>query len=149
MATKEEKEIAAAQKAEAKRIAAEAKAAEKEVVQATDPYNRAVGPNGLPLCMDGCGEEVGQVTTKFRIGHDSKLKSLALKVHKGQEPMSAIPDIGMAYATDYLVWLAENKPYTPPEPKAEKAAESNESTAPESSEEAKEPEAVGAGAVSN
>lgn len=140
MATKEEK-------AEAKRIAAEAKAAEKEIVQATDPYNRPVGPNGMPLCMDGCGEEVGQVTTRFKIGHDSKLKSLALKVHKGQEPMSAIPDIGMAYATDYLVWLAENKPYTPPEPKAPKAEKAPEQTATNAEDTAQEPEAVGAGAA--
>lgn len=44
----------------------------------------------LRPCLDGCGT---MVTGNFKMGHDAKLKSLILKVERGEENMTSIPDI--------------------------------------------------------
>lgn len=41
-------------------------------------------------CLDGCGTDV---PGNFKMGHDAKLKSLILKVERGEEAIAAIPEI--------------------------------------------------------
>lgn len=79
---------------------------------AVDPYGRDTDKDGNPLCMDGCGEGVGSLTSRFRTGHDSKLKSLILKVSRGHEPFEQIPEIGRAYAAEYAAGH-DMKPWPP------------------------------------
>lgn len=54
---------------------------------------RIAKPKAAPVmrpCLDGCGIMVGG---NFKMGHDAKLKSLILKVERGEEDKSAIPEI--------------------------------------------------------
>jgi hypothetical protein len=44
----------------------------------------------LKPCLCGCGT---MVSGNFKMGHDSKLKSLILKIERGEEDMKLIPDI--------------------------------------------------------
>lgn len=68
----------------------------------TDPYDRPVAKNGMPLCMDGCGKPVAKVESRFIPGHDSTLKSLLLKVGRGTEAPEAVPTISIPYANEFL-----------------------------------------------
>ena len=45
-------------------------------------------------CLDGCGE---QVTGRFKMGHDAKLKSLLMKVERGELDQTAIPEPAQPY----------------------------------------------------
>lgn len=40
-------------------------------------------------CLDGCGQ---MVSGNFAMGHDAKLKSLLLKIERGDEPLDKIPE---------------------------------------------------------
>lgn len=44
----------------------------------------------LRLCLDGCGAMVGG---NFQMGHDAKLKSLLLKIERGEESMDKVPEV--------------------------------------------------------
>jgi hypothetical protein len=47
----------------------------------------------LGPCLDGCG---ANVAAKFAPGHDAKLKSLILKIERGDEPMQAVAEMPAA-----------------------------------------------------
>lgn len=47
-------------------------------------------PKPLNDCLDGCG---AKVKGNFAMGHDAKLKSLILKVERGEKAQSEIPDV--------------------------------------------------------
>jgi hypothetical protein len=56
-----------------------------------------INPGGLCLC--GCGAQVG-TRRRFELGHDAKLHSLALRIHRGKADLVELPT---APATiDYL-----------------------------------------------
>lgn len=44
----------------------------------------------LQPCLDGCGEMVGG---NFKMGHDAKLKSLILKIERGEVAQTELPEI--------------------------------------------------------
>lgn len=44
----------------------------------------------LQSCLDGCGQMVGG---NFAMGHDAKLKSILIKIEKGELEQSAVPEI--------------------------------------------------------
>lgn len=44
----------------------------------------------LRPCLDGCGT---QVAGNFKMGHDAKLKSLILKIERGEEEQGTVPEI--------------------------------------------------------
>lgn len=86
----------------AEQVAAKAKAlAEKKA-------SGAVAGNGKPKavrvkkekemrpCLDGCGTEV---PGNFKMGHDAKLKSLILKVERGEAEQKDIPEIAQDLIT--------------------------------------------------
>lgn len=50
----------------------------------------------LVACLDGCGAMVGG---NFKMGHDAKLKSLILKIERGEEEIGAIPTIAQGLVT--------------------------------------------------
>lgn len=73
--------------------------ARKAAVKAAKAEEKAAKPPKAPRekkektlnpCLDGCGQMVGG---KFAPGHDAKLKSLIYKIERGDEPVSAIPEV--------------------------------------------------------
>lgn len=81
---------------EAERIAnrakaiAEEKQAQGQIPGQTRTQSHKKGPVKMRPCLDGCGE---MVAGNFRMGHDAKLKSLILKIERGEEDQSVIPEI--------------------------------------------------------
>jgi len=51
---------------------------------------RAKKEKTLQPCLDGCG---AQVPGNFQMGHDAKLKSMILKIERGEMEMSELPEI--------------------------------------------------------
>lgn len=78
----------------AEQVAARAhQLAAERIEQGTSTVRREPRPkksHELRPCLDGCGQ---MVSGKFWMGHDAKLKSLILKVERGEEPVSNIPDV--------------------------------------------------------
>lgn len=72
----------------AKQVAAQ-KAGEGKVPGATRT-KKDKGPVKMRPCLDGCGVDV---PGNFKMGHDAKLKSLILKIERGEEDQSVVPDI--------------------------------------------------------
>jgi hypothetical protein len=52
-------------------------------------------PAGVGVCHCGCKGALKNKRTRFLQGHDSKLKSIMLKVRAGDLPRSAIPAIAI------------------------------------------------------
>lgn len=73
--------------------AAARKAAGKEVPKAIAPKKKESTPGP---CLDGCG---GETNSKFIPGHDARLKSLLLKIERGDEPLEALPEVVRPYVT--------------------------------------------------
>ena len=66
--------------------------------QVNDQDDRPTGPTGKPLCICGCGSEVIRPTARFYPSHDSKLKSLLIKVvKKGEYGYDRIPEIARPF----------------------------------------------------
>jgi hypothetical protein len=84
---------AAAKASKAKAIAAAKKQTAGTAAVATKAP-RVKKEKVLRECLDGCGEMVGG---RFKMGHDAKLKSLILKIERGDEPLTALPDIAKAH----------------------------------------------------
>lgn len=73
-------------------------AATKQVGGETAPAVAKVpkAPKPLNDCLDGCG---AKVKGRFAMGHDAKLKSLILKVERGDAAREDIPEIAQPYVS--------------------------------------------------
>jgi hypothetical protein len=75
-------------------VAAKAQAVAAEKAAGTAPGATKVKKEKkaptLKPCLDGCGT---MVAGNFKMGHDAKLKSTILKIERGEEEQSAIPEI--------------------------------------------------------
>lgn len=79
----------------AKKVAAEkAKATPEGATKAK--VVRAKKEKVLQPCLDGCGAQVGG---NFKMGHDAKLKSLILKIERGEADMADLPEIAQELVT--------------------------------------------------
>lgn len=98
-------------------------------------------PPKLQPCHCGCGEMVPNL---FKMGHDAKLKSLLLKVGRGQASMNDVPEVALPMLGDFCTrWgipyvindhvgtrrmTIEAKPLAPRAPKTKKAEAEAEAT---------------------
>jgi hypothetical protein len=73
---------------------------EPEEAEATPTASnkKSKGPTakGLP-CLCGCGQPTLTENAKFIPGHDAKLKSLLLRVERGEAKKSEIPEVAKAF----------------------------------------------------
>lgn len=60
------------------------------------PAKEKKAPKPLNDCLDGCG---AKVKGRFAMGHDAKLKSLILKIERGDEARDTIPEVAQPYVS--------------------------------------------------
>ena len=70
---------------------AKAPKATKAAKPAKAPRQAPPAINPSEKCLCGCGAEIGP-KRRFSIGHDAKLHSLVLRVHRGQAKKSELPN---------------------------------------------------------
>jgi len=91
--------------ARAKAIAAE-KAANAEAGNKAKQERKPKQPVQLRPCLEGCGE---LVPGNFKMGHDAKLKSLILKIERGEEQRTSIPEIAQGLVKFKKGEVVENR----------------------------------------
>lgn len=91
--TKKQRKAKEREDANAKRK--EALAAHKAEQKAAKPA-RVKKEKKLRPCLEGCGQ---MVPGNFAMGHDAKLKSLLLKIERGEEDQTKVPEIAQELVT--------------------------------------------------
>lgn len=79
-------------------------------------------------CLCGCGEPTTMARSRFRAGHDARLKSVLLDVAREVQDESAIPAIAIPFVDELRASMLGNHDLTPveAEPEAEDEDESDE-----------------------
>lgn len=66
--------------------------------EAAEQTSTKKGPSAKGLsCLCGCGQPTKTDAAKFIPGHDAKLKSVLLKVERGELPKSEVPEIAKPF----------------------------------------------------
>lgn len=71
----------------------------KAKAEAKDPKVKAE-PKECPLCLCGCGEQVGKPTSRFIPGHDAKFHSMLKRYERGELTASELPAPVRKFADD-------------------------------------------------